>query len=164
MNENTFVDTFFFRLSIFWFHFFFLSAFLSSMPFQSNQMDCEIINHYFNIFFIEIYLKKENLKSVFWAPEFGHTNRSPKQSRYVTDIPENCMNVYFISPFFDNQKFYDTWQPCRLIFMVVTTFGHKRIGTQRIKDKRWNKSWDLRDLLSQAKKATQKIAFLYITI
>ena len=31
----------------------------------------EIIDCYFNIFFAEIKLTKENLKSVFWAPEFG---------------------------------------------------------------------------------------------
>ena len=38
-------------------------------------MHCEIIDRYFNAVFIETQLKKENLKSVFWAPEFGHPNR-----------------------------------------------------------------------------------------
>ena len=32
-------------------------------------MHCEIIDRNFNIFFVEIQLKKENLKSAFWAPE-----------------------------------------------------------------------------------------------
>ena len=34
----------------------------------------EIIDRYFNIFFVEIQLKKQNLKSIFLAPEFGHPN------------------------------------------------------------------------------------------
>ena len=31
-------------------------------------MHCEIIACYINIYFVEIQLKKENLKSVFWVP------------------------------------------------------------------------------------------------
>lgn len=86
MNENTFV-AFFFRLSIFWFHFFFLSAFLSSMPFQNNQMHCAIINHYFNIFFIEAQPKKRKREKCFlgarvWASKPVY--RSPKRLGYVT--------------------------------------------------------------------------------
>ena len=37
-------------------------------------MHYEINDHYFNIFYIEIQLKKHNLKSVNSAQEFGHTN------------------------------------------------------------------------------------------
>ena len=49
-----------------------LSAFLYSKPFQNNWMLCEIIDRYFNIFFVEIQLKKENLKHVFLAREFRY--------------------------------------------------------------------------------------------
>ena len=45
-------------------------------------MHCEIIDCHFNIFFVEIQLKKENLKSVFWGAEFGHPNR-------YTDLPNS---------------------------------------------------------------------------
>ena len=38
-------------------------------------MHCEIIDRYFNGFFVQIQLKKENFKSFFWVPEFGHPNR-----------------------------------------------------------------------------------------
>ena len=41
-----------------------LFAFLTSKTFRNNYMHCEIIDRYFNVFFIEIQLKKENLK---WA-------------------------------------------------------------------------------------------------
>ena len=53
-----------------------LSAFLYFKPFQNNQMHCEIINRYFKIYiyFFEIQLKKEKLKSAFWTPEFGCPN------------------------------------------------------------------------------------------
>ena len=36
-------------------------------------MHCEIIDRYFNEFFVEI--QKENLKSLFWAPELWRPNR-----------------------------------------------------------------------------------------
>ena len=52
-----------------------LSAFLYSKPFRNNKMHCEIIDRYFNVFFVEIQLKKGNLKSVPWALEFGRRNR-----------------------------------------------------------------------------------------
>ena len=45
-------------------------------------MDYEIIDHYFNIFFEEIQLKRENLKNDFWAPKLLYW--SPKQPEYVT--------------------------------------------------------------------------------
>ena len=45
-------------------------------------MDYEIIDHYFNIFFEEIQLKKENLKNDFWATKLVYW--SPKQPEYVT--------------------------------------------------------------------------------
>ena len=37
-------------------------------------MHCEMTDCYFNIYFIKIQLKIENLKIVFWMPEFGHPN------------------------------------------------------------------------------------------
>ena len=53
-------------------------------------MHCEIIDRYFNIFFVKIQLKEDNLKSVFWVPEFGAQTvyQSPKRPEYVTDIPK----------------------------------------------------------------------------
>ena len=57
-------------------HFFSLvSAFLHFKSFRNNQRHCEIIDSYFNIFFVEIQPKKENLEIVFWAPKFGHPNQ-----------------------------------------------------------------------------------------
>ena len=52
-------------------------------------MLCEITDRYINVFFDDIQLKKENLKSVFlgarvWAPKL--VNRSPKWPRHITDI------------------------------------------------------------------------------
>ena len=38
-------------------------------------MDCEIIDHYFNIFLVEIQPEKENLKGVFWAPKLSCPNQ-----------------------------------------------------------------------------------------
>ena len=51
-----------------------LSAFLYSVPFQNNKMHCEIIDRYFNIF-VEIQLKEDNWKGIFWASDFGHPNQ-----------------------------------------------------------------------------------------
>ena len=82
MNENTFGDSFFFCFDLFAYCFILLSAFLYSKPFRNNYMDYEIIDHYFNIFFEEIQLKKENLKNDFWAPKLVYW--SPKQPEYVT--------------------------------------------------------------------------------
>ena len=53
----------------------FLPAFLYSKTCRNNQIHCEIIDRYCNVFFVEIQLKRENLKSVFRAPEFGHPDR-----------------------------------------------------------------------------------------
>ena len=38
-------------------------------------MHCEIIDHYFNIFFVEMQLKKDTFKTAFWAQEFGSPNQ-----------------------------------------------------------------------------------------
>ena len=46
-------------------------------------MHCEIINRYFDVFFVEIQLKKENLKNVFRAPKPVY--RTLKQPGYVTN-------------------------------------------------------------------------------
>ena len=37
-------------------------------------MHCEIIDRYLDVFFVEIQLKKENLRSIFWTPEFVHAD------------------------------------------------------------------------------------------
>ena len=75
MNENTFVDGFFFRSKLFLTHCFsLLSAFLSSKSFWGNEIHCGIIDRYVNEFFVEIQLKNENLISVFWVPKFGCPN------------------------------------------------------------------------------------------
>ena len=37
-------------------------------------MHCEVTDRYFNVFFVEIQLKKEKLESALWAPEFGYPN------------------------------------------------------------------------------------------
>ena len=65
-----------------------LSAFLYSKPFRNNTMHCEIIDRHFNVFFVEIQLKKGNLKSVLWALEFGLPNR-------YTGLP-NSLNTSLI--------------------------------------------------------------------
>ena len=52
VNESTFVGNFFCHLDVFLSHCFsHLSAFLSS--FRNNWMHSEIIDHYFNVFFID---------------------------------------------------------------------------------------------------------------
>ena len=48
-----------------------LSRFLFSKQFPDNSMHYEIIDHHSSVFVVEMQLKKENLKIVFWAPEFG---------------------------------------------------------------------------------------------
>ena len=54
------MDSFLFQGNAFFTHFFsFLSAFLSSKPFQNNEMDCEITDCYFNVIFVEIQLKEK---------------------------------------------------------------------------------------------------------
>ena len=81
-------------------------------------MLCEIINHYINVFFDEIKLKKENLKRVFWAPEFGRPNRytdllnglATSPITFTYDRPISNRNffqrtfIYFIK---SKQKFLD---------------------------------------------------------
>ena len=48
-----------------------LPELLNSKPFWNKYIHCEIIDHCCNVFFVEIQLKKEHLKNVFWVPEFG---------------------------------------------------------------------------------------------
>ena len=71
MNENTFVDSFFFRFSLLASPFFSSVTFLSSKPFQNNQIHCEIINHYFNVFFYCNTTKTQvwASKPVYWSPK-----------------------------------------------------------------------------------------------
>ena len=58
---KTLVDSFFFSLRPLCLIVYLLSAFLYSKPFWNNWMHCEIIDRYFNVFFVKIQLKKENL-------------------------------------------------------------------------------------------------------
>ena len=48
-----------------------LSAFLYFKSFWNNQMHCEIIDCYFSTFFVELKLKRENLKNGFGQKLFG---------------------------------------------------------------------------------------------
>ena len=67
-----------------------LSAFLYSKPFRSNLMHCEIIDRYFNIFFVKIQLKKELGKCFLGARVWvlKPVYRSPKWSEYITAYNE----------------------------------------------------------------------------
>ena len=54
-------------------------------------MRCKIDDRYFNVFFVEIQLKKENQKNGFlgaraWAPK--PVCRCPKRPKHVTENPE----------------------------------------------------------------------------
>ena len=84
-------------------------------------MHCEIINRYFNVFFVEMQLKKKNLKSV-WHPD-RHTAlpnglntsldtakvyRSSKRAEYVIGYCKgitNCLDTLGM-PGYDQQKRY----------------------------------------------------------
>ena len=70
MNENTFINSFFFCINL-----------LVSLFFSSN---CCLLSHFEIIicilksltatlmyFFVEIQLKKENIESIFWVPGLG---------------------------------------------------------------------------------------------
>ena len=51
----------------------------------------------FTVFFAEIQLKNQNLKSVIWVPVFGCLNQlyqSPKQSEYVPDKASSNQMLY----------------------------------------------------------------------
>ena len=52
-------------------------------------MHCEIIDRYFNVFLVEIQLKKEDFEIVFGHQNLGRkpVYRSPKRPEYVTDPP-----------------------------------------------------------------------------
>ena len=47
-------------------------------------MHCEIIDCYFSVFFVEIQLKKENVKSIFLGTKVWTPYWSPKRPGYVT--------------------------------------------------------------------------------
>ena len=56
-------------------------------------MHCEIINRYFDVFFVEIQLKKENLKNVFRAPKpVYRTLKQPDRFPIIKAV------VYFNDP------------------------------------------------------------------
>ena len=66
-------------------------------------MHCKIIDRYFNAFFVEIQLKKENLITVFLAPEFGRpSGYTGLQNDLNTSLPfsppSNSENVTLTPP------------------------------------------------------------------
>ena len=64
-------------------------------------MHCEITDYYFNKFFVELQIKKDNLKSVFWVPEFGHQNpyTGPQNNLNMSLL---IMMAHFILNFLQN--------------------------------------------------------------
>ena len=58
-------------------------------------MYCGMIDCYFNKFFVKSQLKKENLKSVFWATEFGCPNR-------YTGLPNGLNTSMDIQDYFEH--------------------------------------------------------------
>ena len=56
-------------------------------------MHCEIIDHYFNACFVEIQLKKQNLKSVIWVPEFG----PPNQYTHLPNTNDTSLNTVTVA-------------------------------------------------------------------
>ena len=90
-NFNFFVIyyalNFFFRFKLFLSCCFsLLSAFLSSMLFPDNSVYCEIIDCYFNVFFVEMQLKKKLKKRFMGAKICGSkpVYQPPKWSGYMT--------------------------------------------------------------------------------
>ena len=47
-------------------------------------MYCDITDRYFNVFFVEMQLKRENLTGVLWVHKPAYW--SPKQPEYITII------------------------------------------------------------------------------
>ena len=68
-------------------------------------MHCEIIDRYFNVFFVKTQLKKK-LEKFFWAPEFGRPNRSIPVYAY-TGLPNglntSLMLLYIAVCIYNNQ-------------------------------------------------------------
>ena len=72
MKENTFVDNFFFRFDAFFIVFLLCLYFCLLRNFEI--ITC-VMKSLIAIQQVEVRLKKEKLKSAFWAPEFGCPNR-----------------------------------------------------------------------------------------
>ena len=92
-------------------------------------MHCGIPDRHFHVFFfVEIQLKKENFKSVLWAPEFGHPNRcicllNGLNSLLIDRSSKLCLsNVWMISNFA---------RPC---LQLIFTFSHIRF---KVKNSYW---------------------------
>ena len=79
MNENTFVDTFFFRLSIFWFHFFFCPHFCRLCHFKTIRCIAQSL-----ITTSTYFLLKYNWKKKTWKVFFGHQSLGIQ-----TDLPNS---------------------------------------------------------------------------
>ena len=77
-------------------------------------MDCEIIGHYFNIFLVEIQLKKSKLEKSFlgarvWAPKPVYW--SPKQPEYITEG--------------DGDKLWNMWYPFQQSYNLGIARDHQ---------------------------------------
>ena len=106
MNESTFIDKFFFGFDLFLSHSFsLLTAFLSSKPFQNNQMHCEIIDAT-SIHLLLKYNWKRKLE-VFFGQQFGLSNwyttlRASLTAWYVLSIHNrlrSARNDWILSSF-----------------------------------------------------------------
>ena len=67
-------------------------------------MHCEITDRYFNLFFVEILLRKENLQIVFWAPKPVY--RSPKRPEYITVINSKDVEHAYFDQLIDSMYIY----------------------------------------------------------
>ena len=77
MNENIFVDSLFFRSDLFLSHGFFCFFCLHFCLLSHFEIIRCIVKSLFDTsmyFLLKYNWKKVNLKSVFWAPDFGHPN------------------------------------------------------------------------------------------
>ena len=73
MNENVLQTVSFFSSTSYRFIVFFFYLHFCILCHLEIMMHCEISDRYFNVF-VEIQMEQKNLKSVFWASEFGCPN------------------------------------------------------------------------------------------
>ena len=126
-------------------------------------MHCQITDRYFNVFFVEIQLTKQNLKSDIWVSEFGQPNwytglpnglyTSLKalylyRNSYNTDIVLWCIDWSCI--FAKKLKQILNWFPSFSYFACFTFWKLKEAGLARRKkrlpkytDDRWfSETWN----------------------
>ena len=61
-------------------------------------MHCEIIDHQLSVFFVQIQLKKENLKSVFQMPEFRYPSWYTGLQNGLDTLLEVCSKLTMKTP------------------------------------------------------------------